>query len=410
VAGESKRTFKRWLSSPPRAHGDIIEDRTVSNLELFYDLAYVVVISQASHRLAEDVSLRGVIEFAVVFAMIWIAWFNGSMYVELHGREDGRTRLLVFAQMGILVLLAVFTQHAADSTGQAFAFVYAAFLALMTWHWWSVRQLDATERPEYLGITAVYVSAMAISTIAIAATAFVPIEARPVLWAVYSVAWLVGIQLAAIAPRFGMSEAIVPTDSLVERFGLFVIIVLGEVIFGVVGGIAAAQQDFKTIGTALLALVIGFGLWWIYFDLVGRRLPRRDRGTISTWMLSHVPITGSIVAIGAGMVSLIEHAHDPASPPATAWLVGGATAVGLLALIVTERSLVDAIRLASVYRPLSLALAAGAGVALLAGWLAPAPWVLALLLVAILSALWFFAVASMIRAGAWGESTPETSS
>jgi low temperature requirement protein LtrA len=171
---------------------------------------------------------------------------------------------------------------------------------------------------------------------------------------------------------------------------------------------SAAEIDVKTIATGSLALIVGFGIWWLYFDLVGRRLPRRDRGTISTWMLSHVPITGAIVAVGAGMVSLIEHAHDPATPPATAWLISGATAISLLALIVTERSLADAVRLASVYRPLSLALAAGAGVALLAGWLAPAPWVLALLLVAILTVLWFFAVAWMIRAGAWGDAMPES--
>jgi uncharacterized membrane protein len=59
------------------------------------------------------------------------------------------------------------------------------------------------------------------------------------------------------------------------------------------------------------------------------------------------------------------------------------------------------------YRPLGLALAAGAAVALLAGWLAPTPWVLAALLVAILTALWFFVVARMIRAGVWGEPLPE---
>ena len=29
-----------------------------------------------------------------------------------------------------------------------------------------------------------------------------------------------------------------------------------------------------TITTGMIALVIGFGFWWIYFDLVGRRPPR----------------------------------------------------------------------------------------------------------------------------------------
>ena len=51
-----KVQFKRWLASPPRPHGEILKDRTVSNLELFYDLVYVAVIAQASHHLAEHVT------------------------------------------------------------------------------------------------------------------------------------------------------------------------------------------------------------------------------------------------------------------------------------------------------------------------------------------------------------------
>ena len=74
---------------------------------------YVAVVSQAAHHLADHVSLRGAAEFAVVFALIWVGWVNGTLYLELHGREDGRTRTLVFLQMGVLVLLAVFTAEAA---------------------------------------------------------------------------------------------------------------------------------------------------------------------------------------------------------------------------------------------------------------------------------------------------------
>src|SRR6478672_2411447 len=131
-----KAQFKRWLFSPPRPHGAVIKDRTVSNLELFYDLVYVAVIGQASQHLARHVSLEGFVAFAIVFTMLWFAWFNGSLYIELHGREDGRTRLQVFFQMGILALLAVFTADAAGSTGPQFAIVYA------------IRELDRVERPD----------------------------------------------------------------------------------------------------------------------------------------------------------------------------------------------------------------------------------------------------------------------
>ena len=103
--------LRDWMR-PPRPHGMVIEGRTVSFLELFYDLVYVVVISQAARELANSVSVLGYLEFLVVFGVIWVAWANGTLYYELHGREDGRTRTFVFIQMAILALLAVFTGRA----------------------------------------------------------------------------------------------------------------------------------------------------------------------------------------------------------------------------------------------------------------------------------------------------------
>jgi low temperature requirement protein LtrA len=156
----------------------------------------------------------------------------------------------------------------------------------------------------------------------------------------------------------------------------------------------------------MIALWIGFGLWWIYFDSVGRRLPRSDSRAIANWLLTHLPFTMSIVAAGAAMVSLTAHAHDVRMPQGTAWLLAGAVGLCLISLAVTERTLVDAQRLDVVYRPLSAAMAAGAAAAL--WWARPAPWLLALLLVTILSALWFFAVSRFRRADAWGEDQSRT--
>ena len=107
------------------------------------------------------------------------------------------------------------------------------------------------------------------------------------------------------------------------------------------------------ITTGMIALVIGFGYWWIYFDVVGRRVPRSDDTAVVNWMLSHLPITLSIAASGAAIVSLIGHAGDARTPASTAWLLSGAVALGLLALVVTARALADAERLAVVYRPLT---------------------------------------------------------
>jgi low temperature requirement protein LtrA len=96
-------------------------------------------------------------EFAAVFSLVWIAWLNGTLYYDLHGHEDGRTRSFVFGQMLLLALLAVFTEHATDSSGAQFALTYAAFMLLMSVQWCDVRRQDAEE---YSSLTARYLTGM----------------------------------------------------------------------------------------------------------------------------------------------------------------------------------------------------------------------------------------------------------
>ncbi|HEX8966874.1 MAG TPA: low temperature requirement protein A [Chloroflexota bacterium] len=394
--------FKRWFWRSPRAHGDTILDRRVSPLESLYDLVYAVVISQAAHPLEQHVSARHTVTFAVVFALIWIAWTNGSLYLELHGREDGRTRAFVFIQIGILALVAVFAPNAADDSGPAFALAYATFLSVTTWLWYSVQRQDRVERPEFAGVTSRYVTALVVSVAVVLVSAVLPVTPRLIAWAALAGGWL-ALVLLLLGSRAGQTLGITPTESLVERFGLFTIIVLGEVVFGVVTGLSAATHDVTTIVTGLVGLVIGFGFWWIYFDVVGGRLPNSDGRAIATWIVSHCPITLSIAAAGAGMIGLIEHAHDIRTPTPTAWLLTGAVAIGLLAVIVAANSLADARRLTAAYRPLSAVTAAGAVAAAIVGWTRPAPLLLAALFVVILSVLWAVAVGGFLRVGAWGE-------
>jgi low temperature requirement protein LtrA len=191
------------------------------------------------------------------------------MYLELHGREDGRTRSIVFVQMGILALLAVFTAEAADSNGPAFALVYATFLAVQTWLWYTVRRQDRHDHPEFLAVTLGYTTGMGVSVAVIGASAFLPADPRLLVWAGFASAWIVGILLVGRRARAGLQLGMTPTDSLVERLGLFTIIVLGEVVFGVVDGLSAAERDGMTITTGMLALWMGFGLcgststWWV---------------------------------------------------------------------------------------------------------------------------------------------------
>jgi low temperature requirement protein LtrA len=399
MQGRTIDRFRDWFWHPPRAHGETIQNRTVSNLELLYDLVYVAIIGQAAHTLAGDVTARGVLEFAAIFGTIWLAWINGSLYVELHGRQDGRTRALVFVQIGILALLAVFTGSAAGETGRQFAIVYGLYLAFQMWLWYSVRRRD---EPEYMTVTGLWLAGMLVSLVTVLISAVLPPDLRLLVWIANGVGWVAGIKLLGYRSVM-FQRGVAPTESMVERFGLFTIIVLGEVVIGVVDGLSHAEQDAITIATGALGLIVGFGFWWMYFDVVGRRLPRPNGPAVADWIIGHLPITLAIAAAGAGMVSLLEHAHEPVAPATTSWLLAGSVALGLIGIVVAALALDDARRLPAVYRPLSVAMALGAAAALVVGALSPAPLLLAALLVAILSVLWGVVVALFLRVGAWGE-------
>ncbi len=400
AAGRALQLFKEWFWRPPRPHGETIVDRRVSPLELLYDLVYATVIAQAANHLAAHLSPNGLFEFGLVFSLTWIAWANGSLYLELHGRLDGRTRTYFFLQIGILAILAAFAADAGGGGG-GFAFAYAAFLVVMTWLWYEVRRQDARVHPEFLADTGRYVVAMAVSVLVILVSAFLPAELRLVVWAIFTVAWVILLLLFGRS-RVGLGRGMTPTDSLVERFATITIIVLGEVVFGVVEGLSQSTRDVTTISTGMIALAVGFGFWWIYFDVVGGKLPKPDGRALANWILSHYPITLAIAAAGVGMVSLIENAHDGSAPALTSWLLSGAVAVGLVFLIPTWRALADANRLASVYRPLWIATVAGALASMIIGWTRPAPWLLGLLLVLVLGFVWAVAVRGFALAGTWG--------
>jgi low temperature requirement protein LtrA len=374
---------RRWFR-PPRAHGEVIDDRTVSFLELFYDLVFVVLIAQLAHTLADHVSWTGMRDFVIVFCLIWIAWLNGSLYHELHGGEDGRSRTYIFLQMALLVLLAVFAGHAADdlSDGRNFAIVYAILLALISWQWFDVRRFDS---PEWRAVAGRYVLGMVVVlAIVLLSAAFNSIETRLLLWAAAVVVTLVGNLVFALLPQSEeMAEATRVTESLSERFGLFTIIVLGEVVVGVADGLSDAEHNFRTIATGLIALTIGFGFWWNYFDFVGRRVPAGRTNRVA-WLFGHLPLALGIAAAGAGMVSLIEHAGDDRTPAPTAWLLAGATAGVAVSIAILARTLDDH----PGRRMVPYSLVAAAVISLLVGLARPAPWLLAMLLSLSLSAVW----------------------
>lgn len=390
----------RWFRMPPRIHGEVDRERRVSNLELFYDLVFVVLVGQLAHHLATHVSWHGLLEFVVMFSLVWNAWLNGSLYHELHSREDGRHRIYIFAQMYLLLVLAVLAGEATGERGPAFAITYAVLLLLISYQWSVVSRLDTVDR--FRRMSRSYILMLLASAAVVLASAFVGSELRLWLWGAVAagnvVVFLVQMFMIENGPEgYGTSV----TDSLVERLDAFTIIVLGEVVVGTTNGIIEVGASLRAVVTGLLALTIGFGLWWNYFDLIGGRMPYDEPRRMSLWLNLHLPLHGTIAMSGAAMVSLIGHGEGHPSA-ATTWLLAGSTAMMLALLSVTALVIEYPDDVPFARAPMQLTLWAGVAVCVAAALLQPAAWLLAVILFSVLGCTWGTAFYLRATAGEGG--------
>jgi low temperature requirement protein LtrA len=362
----------------------------VGPLELFYDLAVVVLVAQAARRLATHLTWGGLGEFAVVFTLVWIAWANGSLHHELHGHDDARARSTFLLQILVLAAMGAFIPEAGGARGAAFAVTAAVLFTVLAVLWLLAARGD---RPEYRRASGLFVTGTAACAALLAATALLPAGARVWAWGLLDVAYLAGFAAVIITASPVQAAALIVSDALTERFGAFIIIVLGETLTGVVAGLSSQPISGLTLAVGLVAVVVGFGAWWTYFDLAGQRRPRPERRATLQWVLGHLPVTAAIAAMGAAMVSLVDDAHDGRTPAATAWILcaGAATVLGATMLIAASQPAWDHDR--GLYRPLARACAVVALACLGLGAARPAPLILGLALVLLLSIPWVYAVA-----------------
>jgi low temperature requirement protein LtrA len=381
--------LRRSLWQPPRPHGDAPRERAVGPLELFYDLAVVVLVAQAAHRLAGHLTWAGLGEFTVVFTLVWIAWANGSLHHELHGHDDARARSTFLLQILVLAAMGAFIPQAGGARGAGFAVAAAVLFAILAVLWLLAARGDS---PEYRRPSRLFVAGTAACAVLLAGTALLPDSARVVAWGVIDAAYLAGYTAVILTSTPAQAAALTVSDTLTERFGAFIIIVLGETLTGVVAGLSGEPVSAADLAVGLVAVVIGFGAWWTYFDFAGGRPPRPERPASLRWLLGHLPLTAAIAAMGAAMVSLVGHAHDGRTPATTAWILCTGAAIVLGATMLLAASLPAWQRKRGIYQPLARACAAVAVACLVLGAARPAPLVLGLALVLLLGIPWVLAV------------------
>src|SRR5919199_5398923 len=91
---------RRWWQRPRlRTDEEEHRERKVSWLELFYDLVFVVVISELTSYLSGHVSLEGMLGFSLLFVAVWWVWIGGTLYNERFETEDVSYRGFSFLAM-----------------------------------------------------------------------------------------------------------------------------------------------------------------------------------------------------------------------------------------------------------------------------------------------------------------------
>jgi len=314
----------RRILEPPRLRIGDAGERHATWMELFFDLVFVVAVSEVAEHLSGGMTAAGVGRFLLLFGPVWWAWIGATFYADRFGTDDLGDRLFLFAQMAAGVGLAINARGAFEETSVGFALSYAAFryilVARYVWTSWTVREARA--------FTLLVARGFSVGATIWAASAVVPPPARFVLWGVGLLAdFVTPISAGRLQSRLAPHQRHLP-----ERFGLFTIIVLGESIGAVVAGLEGVRWSWLGAFTALLGLALAFGFWWVYFEGLDASAVRAalEAGRLvpyEVWIYAHLPLTAAIAAAGMGVRLTILHGADAALPPAERWLVCSAAAL-----------------------------------------------------------------------------------
>jgi low temperature requirement protein LtrA len=307
----------------PRMTAVMRDGEQVTPLELFFDLVFVLALTQCTTLIARTPTWEGMLKGLLVLGMLWWSWGGYAWLTSVVDPEEGTVRLAMFAAMAAFLVCALCVPGAFGAEALLFACAYAAVRAAHIVLFLLASREDAGLRHSVIGLAG--------STAIAAGLLFV---AAFTSGAVQLGLWGLALLLDTGGPfLFGVEGWKLVPGHFAERHGAIVIIALGESI------VAIGIGSRTVIGTgiviaAVLGVVIAAALWWAYFDVVAivaaRRLAKapagRERNEIArdSYSYLHFPMIAGIALIAVGMKLTIEHVDDPLKlVPATA-LLGGA--------------------------------------------------------------------------------------
>jgi low temperature requirement protein LtrA len=308
------------------------EHRAATPLELFFDLVFVVAVAFASeeveHGLLEGEPLETALRYLVVFFGLWWAWVNFTWFASAYDVDDVVYRIFVFVTItGALILAAGIPRFFNDFDRSVAVLGYVVMRLALVTQWIRSGRADPPRR-----ITAYrYAVGVGLCQIGWVVTLLVP----DLWWPVFAV--LAPVEMLVPAWAESASPTTWHPGHIVERYGLFMIIVLGE---SVLAASIAIQSATRVGGltaelTAIIAggLLIVFSIWWLYFDRPEEQMVSSLRSAF-VWGYTHLLIFGAVAAVGAGLAVAIESAtgHSELGPAGTGAAVAVPVAIFLLSM------------------------------------------------------------------------------
>jgi low temperature requirement protein LtrA len=286
--------------------------RTATPLELLFDLTFVIAFGAASNELAHQLA-EGHIEAALLgfgfatFGIAW-AWINFSWFASAYDTDDWIFRLATMVQMlGVLIfalgLPDMFRSlHAGETVDNSVMVAgYIVMRLALVFQWLRAARQDPPRRAAcHTYVTTLLVAQAGWVALLIAQTSV----GVTFLW--IAVLLLVeGAGPVLAETRHGGTPW--HPHHIAERYGLLVIIALGEGLLGTAVAINALigperdgwSPDVVVLGLAGTALT--FGMWWIYFTLPSGSILERHRERSFGWGYGHIVLFGALVAVGAGL-------------------------------------------------------------------------------------------------------------
>ncbi|MVA77770.1 low temperature requirement protein A [Auraticoccus sp. F435] len=328
------------LVRPPRLH--LGREGNANRLELFFDLAYVLAVMQLAAAFYDDLSWHGLWVLVGLFVALWFSWVGFTLYANRFDTDDVVFRVAKLAATGAIAGCAASASGALGPYGIWFAGCYLlAELILLALYARAWRHVEEGRRT-----IVVYLVTLAVSAVVWAVSMATPGTTRYVLWAV-------AVLVSAVAPvlaTFRSSRLPLHIAHLPERFGLLVILVLGEAVGGAVRGVHDSSWATDAVVAGAVAFVFAAGMWWVYFDVTARSGEReledaddeaepREQGSgedeegpvdqrHDLFVYGHLPVALGVVLVGVGLEDLVAHPMEP-TPSDGSWVLAGGLAVFL---------------------------------------------------------------------------------